>query len=138
MKIRQSFRAFKTGPHEKAASGMLHRAIKCLQSAVIVLDGLDECQESTQKRLCSMLVDFARQSASTLKVLTSCRLEERPLAYLRDFAFIEADASATSQDIELYVTKMITSNIEDGSLTCKASSLRVGLVDTLVAKAGGM
>ena len=75
---------------------------------------------------------------SIVKVIVTCREEEKPLRHLRAFANLKFDVSMLHADIEAFISKSVTSCISKGNLTIKNKNLKRLITSKLSEKAQGM
>lgn len=134
---------FKQNPHgiaEKQLQELVIQAIETCNSqrVNVVCDGLDECEQYDQRTICDMLSRLAGSDKACIKVLVTCREEERPLKYLKAFVHLHLTPDISHADMEVFVVGAIRSCIERGDMTLKNPALRQEVVNELVSKADGM
>ena len=125
-------------PYERKSLEFLLEAIKHIVNVIVVVDGLDECEASTQRVVCEVLCQLAGMEESVVKVMVTCREEERPLMYLRRFIQLKLSADTLASDVKAYVSSAVDSSIERGDLVLRRSSLKVDIIQSLVSGADGM
>ena len=136
-------KSFKQNPHgmpEKQLQTLAVQAIETCKSqrVNVVCDGLDECEQYDQRTICNMLNYLATSDKSCIKVLITCRDEERPLMYLKAFNKLHLTADISHADMEVFVIGAVQSCIERGEMTLRNSALKQEIISELVLKADGM
>ena len=134
----RTFYKHANGPHERELAEMLHQAIKASAATYIVLDGLDECAENSQRSMVDQLCRFASFNQPSVKIFITCRDEERPLKYLHKFMHIHLSATAIEDDIKLYISGVVRSSVDSCDITLRDPALENEIVAKLTAKAQGM
>ncbi|KAG7006857.1 hypothetical protein G7Y79_00012g031930 [Physcia stellaris] len=139
-KIVKGFKQSSHGIPEKQLQAFVIQAIETCKSQRInvVCDGLDECEENDQRTICDMLNCLAASDKSCIKVLVTCREEERPLKYLTAFEQLRLTPDISHADMEVFVVGAVQSCIERRDMTLTNSALRQEIISELVSKADGM
>ena len=127
------------GPHEHFLTDLLFQIISRLDHLFIVIDGLDECDEPNQRSVCAFLCHLvALPHAKQVKVLVTCRNEERPLKWLHQFQRLHILPRKNVGDIHAFVRAEIESRIASRQLTLRNHDLADSIVKVLSDKAEGM
>lgn len=139
-KIVVGFKQSSHGVPEKQLQALVVQAIETCKSQRIsvVCDGLDECEQNDQRTICDMLNYLAASDQSCIKVLVTCREEERPLKYLTAFEQFRLTPDISHADMEVFVVGAVQSCIERRDMTLTNPALRQEIISELVSKADGM
>ena len=108
--------------------------------AIIVIDGLDECDPMKRQALLNGLRTIIRKSKNLVKVLISSR-DDHDLVYrLSKTPNLYIHATDNMEDIRKFVVSRVGEAITDGRLLCGkvSSELRGTIIDILIQKAEGM
>ena len=108
--------------------------------AIIVIDGLDECDPMKRQALLNGLRTIIRKSKNLAKVLISSR-DDHDLVYrLSKTPNLYIHATDNMEDIRKFVVTRVGEAITDGRLLCGkvSSELRGTIIDILIKKAEGM
>ena len=103
-----------------------------------MVDGLDECSNETQSGLSEQFSLWSNVGKAIVKVIVTCREEEKPLRYLKSFANLKFDESILSADIGAFISKSVQLYISRGSLTIKNREMESLISSKLSEKAQGM
>ncbi|KAG8534396.1 uncharacterized protein KY384_001241 [Bacidia gigantensis] len=125
-------------PHDQYLSRLLLKVVEGISKLFVIIDGLDECDENSQQTVCDTLSLFAAIPTSAVKILVTCRNEERPLKYLQSFQKLQITPAATFEDIQRFITAEVKTKIMRQELTLRNPALELYIVDELTAKAQGM
>ncbi|KUJ07177.1 uncharacterized protein LY89DRAFT_370709 [Mollisia scopiformis] len=119
--------------------------VQCIEIAThplcIVLDGLDECTEHSQKIICDGLQHLLHLDNLKLKVFITARAELESSLKLRpsiSSLSISISSATIALDIGSYVRASTRHRISNGSLVMQDPSLEELIVDKLVNGAKGM
>jgi hypothetical protein len=109
-------------------------------SAVIIIDALDECNPALRQHLFLALSRLIEKSASLLKVLVSSRDDGDIVHRLTNSPNLYINACNNGKDIRDYVRTQISHAIEEERLLCGKVSelLREHIVSDLTSQAQGM
>ena len=108
--------------------------------AIIVIDGLDECDPMKRQALLNGLRTIIRKSKNLAKVLISSR-DDHDLVYrLSKTPNLYIHATDNMEDIRKFVVSRVGEAITDGRLLCGkvSSELHGTIIDILIQKAEGM
>ncbi|KAE8442960.1 hypothetical protein EG329_002498 [Mollisiaceae sp. DMI_Dod_QoI] len=127
--------------HSKA----LHLLQQCIETLshpwCIILDGLDECTESSQRIIFEGLRHLLHRNGSTVKLFITGRAELDASLKLKasiPILHIPISSSAIALDIESYVQATIRHRISSGALVVRDPKLEDLIVGKLVVGAQGM
>ena len=139
-KVVSFFKEAPHGPPDRQSKDLLLDAIEnCICKTVnVVFDGLDECEKPDQRTICDLLNSLAASNRSGVKVLATCREEERPVGYLKPFGQLRLTSDTSHADIEAFVTGAVQSCVDRREMVIKNPSLRQEVITELVSKADGM
>jgi hypothetical protein len=111
------------------------------QSLYVILDGLDECTESSQKIICDGLRHLMHREGPSVKLYITSRAEVSTLLELKSsipMFCIPISSSTIALDIESYVRASTRHRITIGSLVIQDPQLEDLIVTKLVDGAEGM
>lgn len=117
---------------------MLRMAISQISKTIIIIDGLDECDDGARRALCDFLLDCIGFDSVHVKIFVTSRKDTKAVERLRTFPRIDMNATVVCEDIKAYIAAEIQLRIEEETITCKDKELQVKLVQTLNDKADGM
>lgn len=126
------------GPNQHDLANYLSQSIEDCRPLHIMVNGLDECSGKTQDCLSDQVLRWSSVETSVVKVIVTCREEEKPLRLLRTFSNLKFDASILHPDIQAFISKSIESCISSGNLTIKGKDLESLITSKLSKKAQGM
>lgn len=116
---------------------VLLEATTSQDSCFLILDGLDECEKSTQK----IMLGFVKRlmtGSKVLKTLLTCREEAAILESMDHMAKIHVCEESNALDIKEYVSAAVWRHISSGELLISNRQLKEEVISTLAAKANGM
>ena len=137
-RIFEQYKRSTHGPNEHDLATMLSESIEACQSLQIIVDGLDECSDETQSGLSDQISQWSNVGKAIVKIIVTCREEEKPLRYLRSFANLKFDESILYADINAFISKSVELCISKGSLTIKNRAMKSLISSKLSEKAQGM
>ena len=117
---------------------MLSQALEASKEAIVILDGLDECDDPSQRSLCGALTSFGASSAAKMQVLVTCREEAKALRYLSNFLHLRVTPEASRADLDSYVAEEIRSRIQFHDIVLQNAQLESEIVERLALQAQGM
>lgn len=132
------FRKAAGGTHERELLSLCIKAISSCDKVTFVFDGLDECDDDSQRKLCDFLNRLTQFEQPRIKVLMTCREEEKPLKYLKRFRHLQLTIKASMADMESYVSSRIRFGVERNDIPLRDPSLEEEVVRALVSNAQGM
>lgn len=104
-------------------------------ATVILLDALDECEESSRHELMEVMDYLMVKTRRPLKILVSSRPNEDIKDHFRTHPFIEIQATDNQNDIEDFVRDKIS---QDKHLKALSAGLKRAIMDTLFKESKGM
>ncbi|KAL8835310.1 MAG: hypothetical protein Q9170_003365 [Blastenia crenularia] len=113
----------------------LHEILQWFTETYIMIDGLDECGaifDLNRKRLIEVLAGLHHQEETSIRILIFSRDEQDIRKRLTEMQYRNVSIAAESADLRLFVNAWL------GSLDIQSETLRVEVVDTLIAEAQGM
>lgn len=124
-------------PGVKALSQLLASVTQLGTTFYLLIDGLDECEDSARREVVTCLAGILHDSKGRIKVIIASRWMNisKPL---KDFRQISLEASRNSTDIELYIRQMIDESIENETITIKDPSMAEEIQQALISKSDGM
>ena len=126
-------------PDSVEAEELLMSTVSLCKPTFIVLDGLDECEEHTQRSMISVIKRILSQSSSSpIKVLIMCRSEHWVCQVLDNAVQIQVTEALSAADIDIFVKSSIQKRIDEGILKLRNKALQGYIVSELVSKAKGM
>ena len=106
--------------------------------AFLVIDGLDECDDKTQRDIIDFLKGLIESGACEIRILVTCRDESQTLGVISHWPSIFLSESAIGDDLRRFVSFSVRSSIERGDLNVSDTSLEREIVAVLAEKAHGM
>ncbi|KAH6645914.1 ankyrin repeat-containing domain protein [Truncatella angustata] len=119
---------------------LLGRLMVSPRSSYIIVDGLDECDNSNQKQLLAALSSLARSSPN-IRLFLSGRpsLDKDLRKYFKESVeSLVIGGDSTGEDIHAYVEHIIDERIDDGDLRVRDPTLARTVKQTLIRGAQGM
>lgn len=124
-----------TDPTNWMTRGVVEKMIACFGSVYVVIDGVDECDESTAD-VVSMLTAIP-DASSNVSICVLSRDEQEIRQALAE-SFLHIDIQAQSEDVNLYVAAEIDARIRRNQLRLKNMALKDEILHALVQNHGGM
>lgn len=106
-------------------------------ASFLLIDGLDECEDSDRREVLSCLTNLIRKSQSRIKIILSSRWMDI-LESLENFRPISLESSRNCEDIELYIRGTIDQRILDRIIRIRKPSLAEEIKNALIQKSDGM
>lgn len=123
-------------PNIKELSALFTSVTRLPAVAYLVIDGLDECEDSDRREILSCLSVLIRQDPYRIKVIILSRWMDSEL--LEDFGQISIQSASNCSDIELYIREVIDKKINERSIVIKESSIAEEIKQGLIQKSDGM
>ena len=136
--IVRHYRKSAQSPDERSLARLVLDAVISCGNLDIICDGLDECEESSQRTICDFLRNLASLTNTNVKVLASCREEERPLKYLKQFLQLQFTVESSKSDMAAYIESEVQAVLDRGDLAIQNASLKDDIISSLICKADGM
>ena len=125
-------------PDHMELEDLLTRVMVLSGSISLLLDGLDECAEETQRSLVSMFDRIFAQRECETKILLTCRSEHWVVQETDSYSQCPITERMLSADIDNFVDESVQERIKRRSLRLRDSGLQTHIVTELVSKAKGM
>lgn len=107
-------------------------------TAYLLIDGLDECDDSDRREILSFLKKVVRDGQCRIKVIISSRWDLDISNALQDFHRISLGSSGTCSDIGVFIRDIIDQRLADGSIEIKEPSMAEEIKEALIQKSDGM
>lgn len=107
----------------------------CFKTVFVLVDALDECTAEARGELLRFFRGIIKPTSCSTKLFIASRREDDIVDGFASFPKIEIEAKKVAGDIEAYITAQVNKLISDGKTK---ESLRQGILDELLDKAGGM
>lgn len=124
-------------PGIKELSPLLASVARLPATAYLLIDGLDECEDSDRRQVLSGIRNLIRDSKCRIKAIISSRWMDI-VQFLDGFHQIALESSGACSDIELFVRGSIDEKIQDGSIVIKDPFLAEEIKQALIQKSDGM
>ncbi|TVY39940.1 hypothetical protein LOCC1_G005838 [Lachnellula occidentalis] len=127
--------------HSKALDFMQKAANLYARQFYIVLDGLDEANESSQKVICNGVRQLLNNASVEIKLFITGREELESLLHIKPtvmFYSVIVSPTAIELDIDSYIRASTRLRITEGSLVIRDPALEELIVQELVKGAKGM
>lgn len=124
-------------PAMKELSALLASVTQLPTTAYLVLDGLDECEDSDRRQLLTAFTDLLRTGKGRVKIIISSRWMNH-LQTLQSFSQISLESSKNSADIQYFVRGIIDEKIADETIVIKQPSMAEEIKQALIQKSDGM
>lgn len=123
-------------PSVNELSIFLASVTQLTNTSYLVIDGLDECEDSARREILTCLAGLIRDGAGRIKVIILSRWmdDSEPL---KDFRQISLQSAGNLADIEEYIRQMVDESIEDGTITIRAPSMAEVIKRVLISKTNG-
>jgi hypothetical protein len=134
---------FVNSPAEPTAAELfqiLTQVEKLSATTYLIVDGLDECNDSDRRQLLSYLIQLGGMEGRKIKVIVSSRPEVDISSHL-DKCFIELSLSpraAAEADISAFIRHEVKKRIGDKRLIVQQSTMVQEIQDALVDGSDGM
>ena len=118
---------------------VLRHSIDYVGQARIVLDGMDELSENSQKIVCAVLQDLLQKTDAVIKLFVTGREDPVSMIQAKENIFsVQILPSRISTDIAQYVLDTTSSLLNKGDLVLQDPSLQDLIVQKLVEGAHGI
>ncbi|KAL0630785.1 hypothetical protein Q9L58_010363, partial [Maublancomyces gigas] len=124
-------------PRIKELSALLASVSQLPTTAYLILDGLDECQDSDRRQLLKSFTDLIRGGKGLIKIIIASRWMNL-LKSLDSFSQISLESANNSADIGHFVRGIIDEKIEDETIAITQPSMAEEIKQTLIRKSDGM
>ena len=104
----------------------------------ILIDGIDECDESNQDRILDFVGHLVKEAKTPLKCIAFCREEGYAWKLFKVWPCLKIHGELVADDIRLFVDNVVQAKISEDKLHINTDSLKAEVVDTLCAKSDGM
>lgn len=140
MEIAESLRSMFVNNHRdptiKELSELFASVARLPTASYLVIDGLDECNDSDRTVILTFLSGLMRRIPHGIKILISSRWMDSEL--LKNFHQISIHNSRNRSDIELYIREIVDEKIRDSIIVIKDPSMAKEIKQCLIRKSGGM
>lgn len=124
-------------PGMKELSALLASVTQLPTTAYLLLDGLDECEDSDRRQLLTSLTVLIRGGKGRIKVIIASRWMNL-FKLLEGFRQISLESAKNSVDIEHFVRSIIDEKIEDETIAIKEPSMAEEIKQALIRQSDGM
>jgi hypothetical protein len=125
-------------PGIEELSRLLLSVTRLPATAYILIDGLDECEDTDRRQVLCFLTKLIKDNQCNVKIVISSRWEMDINKSSADYQRISLESSRTSSDIDLFIREAIDQNLEDGDIVVREPSMAEEIKKALVQKADGM
>jgi Cdc6-like AAA superfamily ATPase len=137
-KYQEKYRSGFASAHlsDEEAKDLLSRMAQSYQRTILVVDALDECEETSRLKLITIFNQLIEE-VSQIKILISSRRDVDIKRKLETKTNLEIDATKNEEDIKKFVLARLDEDAADRAIPF-SDSLRGEIVDTLFKKSLGM
>lgn len=128
--------------HREPEIEELYALLECIarlpSTAFLLIDGLDECEDSDRRQVLSFIKRVIGDSQCKIKVIVSSRWDLDISNALVDFAHISLGSAGTCSDIELFIRDIVDERLADGSIEIQDLAMTEEIKRALIDKSDGM
>ncbi|KAH7389091.1 hypothetical protein BKA64DRAFT_711194 [Cadophora sp. MPI-SDFR-AT-0126] len=106
--------------------------------AIIVFDGLDECESSSREDVLAFIARLAKEQSSLVKVFVTSRRDEDIKDTFDGCPVVEIDSELVNDDIKVFLRDEIERRIQDKKLKLRNLDLKDAILDAISSKSNGM
>lgn len=117
---------------------LLEQIARLPATAFLLIDGLDECEDSTRCQVLSFITRVMADSQSKIKVIVSSRWDLHIFKASADFRQITLGSAGTCSDIDLFVRDIVDRRFADGSIEVQNPAMIQEIKRALIEKSDGM
>ncbi|KAG9854168.1 hypothetical protein KCU77_g6309, partial [Aureobasidium melanogenum] len=117
---------------------LLSDVVNCLQSVVVIIDGVNECSEPEMKLLLKTLSKLRKSCGLKLYLAGDDRITSMIMLFLEPSFVVNTHTPEAGTDLQELIHQLVTARKEDGDLKTGDPSLYQDIVDILCTASQGM
>ncbi|KAG9849747.1 hypothetical protein KCU98_g2699, partial [Aureobasidium melanogenum] len=117
---------------------LLSDVVNCLQSVVVIIDGVNECSEPEMKLLLKTLSKLRKSCGLKLYLAGDDRITSMIMLFLEPSFVVNTHTPEAGTDLQELIHQLVSARREDGDLKTGDPSLYQDIVDILCTASQGM